>query len=264
MSVVTITGQNITGGGGDVEGGDSLTNVGAVPYVTAAATLGEDGSFLRTATGRYTLFDPTAGTGDTKFVVKSGALQSSNLIEAQDVSGTAIVFITPSGTVYSRVISMDGWWTLSQTSTGGISFGSGHAVAWGGSGTNASSSAVSGDTALARNAAGIVEVNNGTAGTIRDLKFRNRLCTVGVDIASAATIAPTESVHIVTGVVTISTITPPSGFAVANSGGQITLIPTGLWATNTAGNIALATTAVVGRALTLTYNNTTSKWYPSY
>ena len=51
---------------------------------------------------------------------------------------------------------------------------------------------------------------------------------------------------------------------VSAAGGQITLIPTGLWATNTAGNIALATTAVVNRALTLTYDSGTAKWYPSY
>ena len=31
-----------------------------------------------------------------------------------------------------------------------------------------------------------------------------------------------------------------------------------------AGNIAIATTAVVGKALTMTYDSTTTKWYPSY
>ena len=52
--------------------------------------------------------------------------------------------------------------------------------------------------------------------------------------------------------------------AVGNSGGQITLIPTDLWSTGTSGNIALATTAVVSRALIMTYDHNTTKWYPSY
>jgi hypothetical protein len=52
--------------------------------------------------------------------------------------------------------------------------------------------------------------------------------------------------------------------AAGNSGGQLTLIPTGLWTTGTSGNIALATTAVVSRALIMTYDHNTTKWYPSY
>jgi hypothetical protein len=52
--------------------------------------------------------------------------------------------------------------------------------------------------------------------------------------------------------------------AVGNSGGQITLIPTGAWTTSTSGNIALASTAVVNKALIMTYDHNTAKWYPSY
>lgn len=81
-------------------------------------------------------------------------------------------------------------------------------------------------------------------------------------IASAGTIAPTKEISFVSGVTAISTITPPA--PIASGGGQITLIPTGLWSTNTAGNIALASAAVVSKALILTYDTTTGKWYPSY
>jgi len=82
---------------------------------------------------------------------------------------------------------------------------------------------------------------------------------VGGALASGATITPVRGVHHVTGTSTISTVTVPSGFT-----GSIVLIPDGLWATNTAGNIALGTTAVVSKALVLTYDGGTSKWYPSY
>jgi len=81
-------------------------------------------------------------------------------------------------------------------------------------------------------------------------------------IASAATIAPTKPISFVSGTTTINTITAPA--PISAGGGSITIIPTGLWSTGTSGNIAIATTAVVSRALILTYDSTTTKWYPSY
>ena len=84
-------------------------------------------------------------------------------------------------------------------------------------------------------------------------------------IASAATIAPTTSIVYVSGTTPIVTITPPTG--IATTGGQITLIPTGAFTTTTAGavgGIALASTAVVSKAMIMTYCAGTSKWYPSY
>jgi hypothetical protein len=80
-------------------------------------------------------------------------------------------------------------------------------------------------------------------------------------IASAATIQPVTPVAFVSGTTTIDNITVPDGMV---GGGQITLVPTGLWATSTSGNVALATTAVVNRAVILTYDAVTDKWYPSY
>lgn len=125
------------------------------------------------------------------------------------------------------------------------------------------------DSGLIRTSAGVVEVNNGTSGTLRDLKLRHRILTglpatgqAATTIASAATIAPTLAIHFVSGTAAIATITAPS--PISAGGGQIVLIPTGLFTTTTAGNIALATTAVVGRALTMTYDTTAAKWYPSY
>jgi hypothetical protein len=85
---------------------------------------------------------------------------------------------------------------------------------------------------------------------------------VAPTIASATTIAPTTSIVFVSGNISIATITPPTG--IATTGGQITLIPTGVWSTTTAGNIALVTTAVIGEALIMTYDAVTLKWYPSY
>ena len=86
--------------------------------------------------------------------------------------------------------------------------------------------------------------------------------TAAPTIASATTIAPTKAITFISGTTAIVTITAPS--PISTSGGTITFIPTGIFTTTTAGNIALASTAVVGRALTMTYDVTTTKWYPSY
>lgn len=81
-------------------------------------------------------------------------------------------------------------------------------------------------------------------------------------IASATTIAPAAPVSKVSGTTTIATITVPADIAI--SGGYLDIIPTGLWAMNTAGNIAVAVTAVVNRVLRLYWDSTATKWYPSY
>lgn len=87
---------------------------------------------------------------------------------------------------------------------------------------------------------------------------------VGAAIASAGTIAVLAPVTHITGTTNVVTITPPPGCASGTNGCQITLIPDGLWSTTNAGNIAIATTGVVSKALILTWDNATTKWYPSY
>jgi hypothetical protein len=96
------------------------------------------------------------------------------------------------------------------------------------------------------------------------LIINNPIATQAVapTIASAATIAPTAYITFISGTTTINTITAPA--PLTSGGGQITLIPTGIFSTGTSGNIALASTAIVGKALIMTYDSTTVKWYPSY
>jgi hypothetical protein len=97
----------------------------------------------------------------------------------------------------------------------------------------------------------------------QDVPFSGALKTIQTapTIASATTIAPTALITFVSGTTSIATITPPT--SLLTTGGQIILIPTGLWATTTAGNISLVVTATVGEALIFTYDATTAKWYPS-
>ncbi len=86
----------------------------------------------------------------------------------------------------------------------------------------------------------------------------------GASIASAATITPiTGFVHI-TGTAAISTITPPTNCTVTGYACTVKLLPDAAWTTATGGNIALASTAIVNKPLTMTYDNTAALWYPSY
>jgi hypothetical protein len=96
------------------------------------------------------------------------------------------------------------------------------------------------------------------------LKLDGLLATnaAAATIASAATIAPTKGITFISGTAAVVTITADAD--VSSTGGTITLIPTGAFTWTTAGNIAVAGTAVVNRALTMTYDSGTTKWYPSY
>ena len=81
-------------------------------------------------------------------------------------------------------------------------------------------------------------------------------------IAAAASIAPVNDVTRVTGTVPIATITPPNAYF----NGPLFLYSTDAtpFTTVTTGNIALATTVTRYQVLTLVFDPSTSKLYPSY
>lgn len=81
-------------------------------------------------------------------------------------------------------------------------------------------------------------------------------------IASASSITPVKEITFISGTAAIATINTQAPITGAN--GTIIFIPTGAFTWTTAGNIAIAGTAVVGKALHMTYTNGTGKWYPSY
>jgi hypothetical protein len=83
---------------------------------------------------------------------------------------------------------------------------------------------------------------------------------IGANVASASTVTPTGQTFHVTGTTTVNTINLPT----ATWKGPITIIPDGLFTTGTSGNIALASTAVVNKALIMTYDSNLGKWFPSY
>lgn len=86
---------------------------------------------------------------------------------------------------------------------------------------------------------------------------------IETSFASATQISPVSQISIVTGTTAVATINIPwPGFAgsldfIYTTTGTITA-----WVTT--GNIALATTPVLGKALRMTYSQISGKWYPSY
>jgi hypothetical protein len=108
----------------------------------------------------------------------------------------------------------------------------------------------------------VTPVLGAATGTSISLSSFSAVSAAAPTIASATTIAPTTPIAFVSGTTAVVTITAAA--PISTGGGTITLIPTGAFTWTTAGNIALAGTAVVSRALTMTYDVTTTKWYPSY
>ena len=130
--------------------------------------------------------------------------------------------------------------------------------------TTGSNNTIIGNSAAASSAtvSNEITLGNSSCTSLRLAPLITGYTSAAPTIASAATIAPTTPIAFVSGTTTINTITAPA--PISAGGGSITLIPTGLFVTSITGNIALATTAIVGKALILTYDATTTKWYPSY
>lgn len=184
----------------------------------------------------------------------------------------------PKGTTAPACTSVaSGSWTATSSGSGGsgtVNSGTAGQVTWYAS----TGTAVSGNSNITLTSGGnLTAAGTGTFGTAPSCTNSSLggFCfstapsglypaAVGSSIASASTIAPTSPITHVTGTTTINTITAPSLFAQSGYGGHLILIPDGLWSTGTSGNIAIGSTAVVSKALILTYDNGTSKWYPSY
>jgi len=84
---------------------------------------------------------------------------------------------------------------------------------------------------------------------------------VTATVASAAgPITPSGPLFTVSGTAAITGFTQPIGYA----GAPFCIIPSGIFTTTAAGNIAVASTAVVGRQLCYSYNSSTDKFTPSY
>jgi len=144
-----------------------------------------------TSTGTLTIYNETATTGSTKAVVRAGAGQSGNLQEWQNNAGSALAAIDSSGNVIPNSLVVG---TTAITSTG-LAQGSARVLTWS-STTNYFGTA---DLGLARNAAGVLEIDSGTAGQYRDLLLRrSQHSGVAVSALPAAAAGNAGSIQYVT------------------------------------------------------------------
>lgn len=116
--------------------------------------------------GTFRIYNTTPTTGVTRAVIRAGAGQSTtNLTEWQNSGGTTVLLSIGPGGVISAQGNVLG---ITNTAVSTIQFGSTYGLGWSSTGTYGGAK----DVAITRNAAGVIEVNSGTAGTYRDLILR--------------------------------------------------------------------------------------------
>ena len=207
----------------------TLTNCTGLPLATGISGLGANvATFLATPSSANLIAAITNETGTGSLVFGTSPTITTPII-------TSPTLVTPAlGTVASGVIS-------ACTSSGMVLTA----------------------PVLGTPASGVLTNCTGSP-TLTDVKFSGLIATTAAapTIASATTIAPTKPITFISGTTAVVNITAPS--PISAGGGTIILIPTGAFTWTAAGNIAVLGTAVVNRALSLTYDVTTTKWYPSY
>lgn len=129
------------------------------------------------SSGSFRVFNQSIAAGETTRVIVQAALNqsSTNLMEWRNNSGSALCSITSGGifAVSGNVVGI----TNAAVST--IQFSSGSGLSWSSTSTYGGGK----DVAIARNAAGVIEINSATAGTYRDLILR-RSQHSGVTVAN--------------------------------------------------------------------------------
>lgn len=207
-----------------------------------------------TAIGYNALSFSTGCTGSANAALGEGALQVNTSGSSNTAIGQRSSYVNTTGN-YNVVIG----------SLGAQSLTTGSSNVFIGQNTTAHAAAATncivigqGQTSLANNTTVL-----GNSSTLATKIFGVQAAgQTAPTITGAATIAPTTSIVYVSAFTGIANITPPTG--ISSTGGQITIIPTGAFTTVNTGNIAIASTAVVSRAMIMTYCAGTSKWYPSY
>jgi len=168
---------------GKVGGAASLTSASVIPRVSSSGVLGPSKMTCTASPATCQIYDDTAATGASTVDVRAGAGQSTMRL---------LGFLNNAGAVMSNIGHQGDWETYdpsngkfkSDSAYTGQLFSSDLAVGW-----NATDdlNSLSVDAGISRNSAGVVEVNNGTPGSLRDLRARNVILTTSTPASASAT-----------------------------------------------------------------------------
>jgi hypothetical protein len=234
------------------------------PVFVAQGTLSADAQALSTTATwnnigttfthwKATITDTNSATASLALSIKGGAAGTTNLFSV-DKSGSGSFGAT------TTVIGAAGWGFAGRGYT--FATADGVFILYNSALTDFTRQCYGGTTSSfpcwKRSGAGLISrlADDSANGFVTASFFNGNASSV---ISSNTTIAPTGNLHHISGTTAIATITVPAGCTPTC---QITLVPDGLWTTTTAGNISLASTAVVNKALIMTWDGT--KWNPSY
>lgn len=226
---------------------------------------------LTTSSGIF--YDSTASTGSTTLTIRAGPGQSStNLFEVRNNSNTLLAYADHLGQLISPQFISN---TISLGSNS-LNMSNGSLVSWSSDATFFGTV----DLSLYRNAAGVMEIDNGTPGTYRDIKLRNATFTglagggsrcvltdnSGVISASACPTASGLTTNAIVTAASSTSLQTPSSTTTLDSSGNIvaTSLTTGDGTKNgtilldgkTSGGVALGVNDVAGTAIAYIFNAT--------
>lgn len=248
-------------GGGPVPAGRVIAVYHGTP-TTATDFLFYGGGTVTASGAGMIQIHPPAGTEASSGIIiarPNDVLAADIHLGLQSTQAGYILFGNDSTAVASIAASVN----LGQ-SIKGLNIGGAYVLGFSQTGQGPTSAAITGlavDDNTAQTIRAVTLTNDGSNNVLGASSIKTNVVssTASEVIASATTIAPTHSVFHVSGTTTVQTITKP---AQCTATCVLFIIPDGLFVTNTAGNIALATTAVVNKQIIMTWDGT--KWYPSY
>lgn len=190
-NIKTVNSTSLLGSGDIVVSASPAGSSGQMQF-NSAGSFGGANAVVYAATGTHVAIT-SQGSSTIPLCIKGAASQSANLNEWQNSDGTNLTVVDSSGNIKTTAGIFCNSGTITSTHSGltasypytilwannvaAISFGrdaskvaATHVWQFSNTGYNYNTTA---DTGWARNAAGVIEINNGTAGTFRDLIVRN-------------------------------------------------------------------------------------------